>query len=236
MKLEISILANGLQVHAYLINAETLAKLRHNAEKDYPEDALEIIRDNCIDTLHISNGIDLDSEYLKIKLSCGKNVLKRDSVINVYEGFEFKDFFKSEKEFLGNLLCFDEDITELGVDKNGNYIKIPSDLYVIVETVEYKNGDLCGFLDIEDGAIDIKDFRITAVDLDVGSDYSAISYGVGLVDNLERDIVGVSYKGTLCELGLNFSGMSNLLLYLVARNEENNWEISSESYYLLQAM
>jgi hypothetical protein len=111
--------------------------------------------------------------------------------------------------------------------------EIPEEMHVVIEQVEYHAGNLCGTINDISEKFCLENLRLKAVDLDTGSDLSAISYGLNLVNNIEKDIRAISYNGQISDLYLNFSGISNASYFLINRHDDGEWSLNQEGVFLL---
>ena len=95
--------------------------------------------------------------------------------------------------------------------------------HLIIEIIEYDHGTLHTAMEIPESAICASELKLLKRDVDTDAELSQATYSNGLLNEVERDVTQLSYKGMISGFDLDFSGVSSGGYYLVKRDSKGGW-------------
>jgi len=214
--LTVSLSGSGTQAYAYIVDDDFIKNLRTEDSYDDGDDSddeysIDLDRDlsgkaigSCIVCLGMSEDAEID-----IKLD-GKSI--------PYEGPVDEDSLEDwETDAPKDVLVYGD------LDAMGRDFKIPDGTHLIIEIIEYDHGTLHTAMEISESSIYASELKLMRRDVDTDAELSRATYGNGLLNEVERDVVQLSYKGMISDFDLDFSGVSSGGYYLVKRDSKGGW-------------
>jgi hypothetical protein len=211
--LTVSLSGSGTQAYAYIVNDDFIKNLR---TEDSDGDS-----DDSDDHYSIDLDSDLSNKAYIVCLGMSEDAeidIKLDGQSIPYEGPVDEDSLEDWENYEPkDVLLYG------GLDAMGSNFKIPDGTHLIIEIIEYDHGTLHTAMEISESSIFASELRLLARDVDTDAELSRATYGNGLLNEVERDVVQLSYKGMIADFDLDFSGMSSGGYYLVKRDSKGGW-------------
>lgn len=203
---------SGVQAYAYFVNDDFLKKYElkisdSGREINTPFETSEILDDTTAICKFICHGMHEDPS-IKIKFN-GK-------AIDV-ESLEIDDPYDDVTHDVESALLMRY------VENQDHDFMVPKGMYLLVEVVEYEDGELITEIQTTDKKVELKDFLLEVRDLDTISDLSQATYMTGFLNGAEYDILNLQYKAELASFDLNISGICGGGLYLVKPDSKGIW-------------
>lgn len=203
---------SGVQAYAYFVNDDFLKKYElkisdSGREINTPFETSEILDDTTAICKFICHGMHEDPS-IKIKFN-GK-------AIDV-ESLEIDDPYDDVTHDVESALLMRY------VENQDHDFMVPKGMYLLVEVVEYEDGELITEIQTTDKKVELKDFLLEVRDLDTNSDLSQATYMTGFLNGAEYDILNLQYKAELASFDLNISGICGGGLYLVKPDSKGIW-------------
>jgi hypothetical protein len=203
---------SGVQAHAYFVDDNFMRKYEikisdSGSDFNTPFETSEILDDATAICKFICHGMHEDPS-IAIKFN-GKAIQ--------VESLEIDDPFEDEAHDVESALLMRY------VENQDHDFMVPEGMHLLVEVVEYDDGELITELQTTDKKVELKDFLLEVRDLDTSSDLSEATYMTGLLNGAEYDILNLQYKGEPASFDLNFSGICGGGVYLVKPDSQGIW-------------
>lgn len=219
-KLKVQFSGRGTQAIMYIVDQALVDKLQKNAEDGHPESGLEIVENGCLKSELLCLGIDEDDHEFSVTLDGAPLPIIKYGYYPTDE--DFSDYFSCDRE---EALTFGEEEKE----DLGEGLSIEEGLSVVVVTTEYDLGNLYAEMDIDSAEVKASDLKVRVIETDCPTDYSYVSYHLGLLDGVEYDARQLVYKDQTVDFQLDFQGGGGGGIYLIGRDEEGMWGIDPAS-------
>jgi len=208
-RLEISFSGSGTQAYAYVVNNDFIAKWKLSKEDEDAEyfDVSMELNEYAIDSYQICMGMNEEPE-IKIELD-GKEI-ECDGIM----GEDCEDDYEPEE--------WDYLLKTKAIESMGRGFEIPEGCHLVIEVIEYDDGVLFTYLDITETTIKPSEISVLTRDVDTETELSLATYGNGLLNEVERDMVQIKYKDEIVDLQLDFSGISSGGHYLVSKDADGS--------------
>lgn len=210
-------LGSGVQAFAHFVNDDFLEKYQIKISDDgyslsTPFESQEMLDDPSVITKFICYGMQEDPEII-IKI----------------DGKTFEDAYLTyEDSFDPEMDDPDTALLMRGMENSDQDFMVPKGMHLLIETVEYDNGELIAEVELSEKVKSLENFILETRDLDTSSDLSEATYMTGLLNGAEYDIIQLTYKGESASFELNFSGICGGGLYLVKPDSAGVWRDYSE--------
>ncbi|ALK90330.1 hypothetical protein [Limnohabitans sp. 63ED37-2] len=203
---------SGVQAYAYFVDDNFMRKYEikisdSGSDLTTPFETSEILDDATAICKFICHGMHEDPS-IAIKFN-GKAIQ--------VESLEIDDPFEDETHDVESAL-----LMRYAENQDHDFM-VPEGMHLLVEVVEYDDGELITELQTTDKMVELKDFLLEVRDLDTSSDLSEATYMTGLLNGAEYDILNLQYKGEPASFELNFSGICGGGLYLVKPDSQGIW-------------
>lgn len=225
----LSLTANGVMITAYVISDETLGIMKAmfcdktiDPEYDSP---LHMADENAIKAISITKGLSEDG-FESGSLTVGKTSYQIDGVV-VTSGDESFEEACEHNGFGDPNDCLEsnsERILPLGLN-----FKVPDNCHLVVEVLEFDEGEFsCEFEVRNPRTFNPSDIKLIGYDLDVETDLSAASYGVGLTGCMEHDLLGFEFEDEYFEFEAEIP-YSSSNIHLISKGEAGLWIIDHDA-------
>lgn len=203
---------SGAQAHAYFVNDDFFKKYElkiseSGSEFNTPFEISAILDDDTAICKFICHGMHEDPS-IEIKFN-GKAIQ--------VESLEIDDPFEEETHDTESVL-----LMRYAENQDHDFM-VPKGMHLLVEVIEYDDGELITEIQTTDKKVELKDFLLEVRDLDSSSDLSEATYMTGFLNGAEYDILNLQYKGEPASFDLNFSGICGGGLYLVKPDSKGVW-------------
>lgn len=223
--------ANGVNIIAYVISDETLRTMKamfsdQTIDPEY-DSPLHMADENAIKTITISRGLSEDG-FESGSLEVGETTYQIDGFVATSSDQSFEEECKdigidNPDNFL--------EVNDEGILPLGFNFKLPDNCHLIAEVMEFDEGEFICEFEVNDG-VEVKpsDIKVIGYDLDVDTDLSAASYGVGLTGHMEHDLLGFEYNDEYYEFDLEIP-FSSINIQLISKQQDGQWEVDSGAEY-----
>jgi len=213
----------GTNAFLYVFDDSVLDLLIANSKSDDPAHCLDVLIENGSYGESICYGINATEEDPEVVLTIDGEETALDGLADIrYFGEDDEEY---EERTKGKLLYGDENVFPLMGD-------IPEGMHAVV-VIEY-----CRWVDAiasfeSDNPVAVQDLRINLTDLDVDSNYSDVTYHLGLLDGMEFNLKSISYGGNEYEFSIYGEEIKSEDVYLIERVSDNEFEVSKNSKAIL---
>lgn len=203
---------SGVQAYAYFVNDEFLKKYEikiseSGNEFNTPFEVSAILEDGTAISKFICHGMHEDPN---IEIRFNRKAIHIESL-------EIDDPDEEETHDAESAL-----LMRYAENQDHDFM-VPTGMNLLVEVVEYDDGELITEIRTTDKKVELKDLLLEIRDLDTSSDLSEATYMTGLLNGAEYDILNLQYKGEPASFDLNFSGICGSGLYLVKPDSKGIW-------------
>jgi len=204
-RLDISFSGGGTQAYAYVVNNDFIAKWKLSKEDEDAEyfDVSMELDEYAIDSYRVCMGMNEEPE-IKIELD-GKEI-ECEGIM----GEDCEDDFEPEE--------WDHLLKTKAIESMGRGFEIPEGCHLVIEVIEYDDGVLHTSINITESTIKPSELTVLTRDVDTETELSRATYGNGLLNEVERDMVQIKYKDEIVDFDLDFSGISSGGYYLVSKD------------------
>ena len=222
-KVEVKISGYGTNAFLYIFDDRVLDLLIANSKSDDPLHCLDVLAENGIDGESICYGINATEEDPEVLLTVDGEETALDGLADIRYFDENDEEYEELIE--GKILYGNENVSPLNGD-------IPEGMHAVV-AIEY-----CRWADAiasfeADNPVTVQDLRINLTDLDVNSNYSDVTYHLGLLDGMELNLQSISYGGNEYEFSISGEEIKSEDVYLIERNSGGEFEVSDKSKEIL---
>jgi len=144
---------------------------------------------------------------LEIQISIGDSAIPVSHLGFYVNAEDFEDQSDEDTDPNSALVGFSDNFPAIG-----DGVVVGGDQKLVVEVVEIYNMTLSTTLDVESENLSARDFTLYGFDMDSDTDYSAVTYGSGIIE-VDYDVRGVIYRGKQYRLDVEYQGGSSELSY-----------------------